>query len=381
MIAQTPARRLSRQLASGLAAILPILLLACWFPAGAASLPTPVAQKTTHSTKAKAHARTPAKAAPRKHARKSRHHAAAAVPVPASTGTRLGLRGTADALALKSSAALVVDQDSGETLFTKNPDVVLPIASLTKLMTALVVLDAKLPMDETLEISDEDIDKERRTHSRLSVGTRLTRDEMLLLALMSSENRAAMALSRNYPGGREAFITQMNQKAKALGMSSTHFADPAGLLNGSVSTARDLHLLLTAAYAQPLIRNDSTQPERIVLVKGRELAFVNTNRLVRSSTSDWDIQLQKTGFTNEAGRCLVMEVSMMNRRLAMIFLDSTGTLSRYADAARVRDRIELETVKAPPRPAPAGVTATSAIVSSTAQPAAKLLHAASLETR
>ncbi|TXH02891.1 MAG: D-alanyl-D-alanine endopeptidase [Nevskiaceae bacterium] len=242
-------------------------------------------------------------------------------------------------LALRSNAALVVDQDSGETLVMKNADEVMPIASLTKLMTALVVLDAKQPMDETLDISRDDVDTRKHTRSRLSVGTRLTRSQMLLLALMSSENRAAMSLSRNYPGGRPAFVAQMNAKARALGMTSTHFADPAGLSDQSVSTARDLHRLVSAAYAQPLIRSNTTHPQSVMRVKGHMVTFINTNRLVRKS-SDWDIRLQKTGFTNEAGRCLVMQVNVQGRRLAMIFLDSFGKLTRYADALRVRRRIE-----------------------------------------
>jgi len=277
-----------------------------------------------------------------------------------TSGARKALIDASDDLALKSSAAMVMDQDTGEVLAVKNPDVVLPIASLTKLMTALVVVEAKLPMDEILEIGSDDVDTTRHTFSRLTVGTRLRRDELLLLALMSSENRAAMALSRNYPGGRTAFISRMNIKAQALGMTSTHYADPAGLLNQSVSTARDLSRLLSAANAEPLIRSDTTQPEGTVIVKGRTLTFVNTNRLVRGA-GDWDIALQKTGFTNEAGRCLVMEVSMLNRRLAMVFLDSNGTLTRYADAARVRRRLELEAkALAPAQHLPAATVATAA---------------------
>lgn len=244
-------------------------------------------------------------------------------------------------LALASHAALVVDQDSGETLVTKNSNQEMPIASLTKLMTALVVLDAKLPMDETLEISSEDIDRTRNTHSRLTVGTELTRGEMLLLALMSSENRAAMSLSRNYPGGRKAFIAQMNVKAKSLGMASTHFADPAGLSNESMSTAHDLQFLVKAAYAQPLIRRYSTQEDHEVRVGRRMQTFINSNSLVRGGGGDWDIGMQKTGFTNEAGRCLIMQVNFQGRRLAMIFLDSFGKLTRYADALRVRQHLEL----------------------------------------
>ena len=249
-------------------------------------------------------------------------------------------------MGLASHAALVIDQDSGETLLSKNSDTEMPIASLTKLMTALVVMDAKLPLDEVLEISDEDVDREKNTHSRLTVGTELTRSQMLLLALMSSENRAAMALSSNYPGGRKAFVAQMNAKAKALGMTSTHFADPAGLSSDSVSTARDLHRLVSAAYTQPLIRRYTTQEEETVLVGRRMQTFINSNRLVRYG-ADWDIGLQKTGFTNEAGRCLVMQVTLQGRRVAMIFLDSFGKLTRYADATRVRQQIESKLSAAP----------------------------------
>ncbi len=240
---------------------------------------------------------------------------------------------------LRSFAALVVDQDTGESLISKNADVVVPIASLTKLMTALVVLDAHLPMDEMLEIDNDDIDRERHTRSRLPVGTRLSRADMLLLALMASENRAAMALSAAYPGGRPAFITHMNAKARALGMTSSHFADPAGLSNETTSTARDLLRLVNAADAQAVIRDDSTREEGTVLVRRHEMRFVNTNRMVRNSR-DWDIELQKTGFTNEAGRCLVMRATTLNHTLSMVFLNSVGTLTRFADAKRVREHLE-----------------------------------------
>ena len=250
-----------------------------------------------------------------------------------------------DELAFKSSAALVVDQDSGAVLASKNADSVVPVASLTKLMTALVVLDSKLPMDETIEITRDDVDHEKHSHSRLLVGTQLTRDQALLLALMASENRAALALSRYYPGGRIAFIQQMNAKAQALGMTSTHFADPAGLSSKSVSTARDLHRLVTAASEQAVIRSYSTKTDARVKVKRRMLTFHNSNRLVRRR-GQWDIELQKTGFTNEAGRCLVMQVKVGERRLAMIFLDSIGKLTRYGDASRVRRHVEREAHRA-----------------------------------
>ena len=245
----------------------------------------------------------------------------------------------ADGPPLKSLAVLVVDQDTGESLISKNADVVMPIASLTKLMTALVVLETHPPMDEVLEIGNDDVDREKHTRSRLVVGTRLSRADMLLLALMASENRAAMSLSRAYPGGREAFIDRMNAKARSLGMTSTHFADPAGLSSETTSTARDLLRLVNAADAQAVIRNDSTQEEGTVLVRRHAMTFVNTNRMVRNSR-DWDIELQKTGFTNEAGRCLVMRATTLNHTLSMVFLNSFGKLTRFADAKRVREHLE-----------------------------------------
>jgi D-alanyl-D-alanine endopeptidase (penicillin-binding protein 7) len=256
----------------------------------------------------------------------------AAGPAPARASDRLGLR---------SYAVLVVDRDTGEPLISKNADEVVPIASLTKLMTALVVLEGHPAMGETLEIDDADVDHEKHTHSRLSVGTRLPRSTMLLLALMSSENRAANALSRSYPGGRRAFIARMNSRARELGMSSTHFADPAGLSDDTTSTARDLLRLMNAASAQSVIRNDSTHDEETVRVRNHLVKFISTNRMVRSGDDNWDIELQKTGFTNEAGRCLVMRANVLNRRLSMVFLNSAGTLTRFADARRVRDQIAL----------------------------------------
>ena len=242
---------------------------------------------------------------------------------------------------LKSQAALVVDLDSGETLVAKNEDEVVPVASLTKLMTGLVVVESGFPLDEMLQITKDDSYAAKRTPSKLAAGTRLTRGEMLLLALMASENRAAMALSRHYPGGRPAFMARMNAKARELGMLNTHFDDPAGLSDASVSTARDLHLLMQAAAAEPLIGMYSTQREATVRVQRRNMKFYNSNRLVRRR-GQWDIALQKTGYTNEAGRCLVMQTRVAGRRLAMIFLDSFGKLTRYGDASRVRQRIESE---------------------------------------
>lgn len=325
MIASSSTRRPSHRFAFGFAILLPLLALSC-MPAEAIAASKANAAHSSH---------------PQKVAKRS---------------SKTKTNDDARELALKSNAALVIDQDTGEALAAKNPDVVLPIASLTKLMTGLVVVDAKLPLDEELEIGDEDVDKEKHTHSRLRVGTRLKREEMLLLALMSSENRAAMSLSRHYPGGRPAFLAQMNAKAKALGMNSTHFADAAGLSIRSVSTARDLHRLLTAAYSRPLLRRYSTTVDSTVRVGRQVLTYNNSNRLVRSS-GNWNIELQKTGFTNEAGRCLVMQVNVMNRRLAMVFLDSDGTLTRYADAARVRRRVELDARNKPRTPASTSVSA------------------------
>lgn len=337
--------QLSRKFALVFAAVLSLVLTFCSFSVHAATgAQTSAPGKSATATKKKvaskkrtSHTRhvSGAKAARAYHVHR-RARASRPRAVPLSMG-----QSAYGSLALASHAALVVDQDSGETLVTKNSNEPMPIASLTKLMTALVVLDAKLPMDETLEISSEDIDRRRNTHSRLTVGTELTRGEMLLLALMSSENRAAMALSRNYPGGRDAFIAQMNAKAKALGMNSTHFADPAGLSNESMSTAHDLQFLVKAAYAHPLIRRDSTQEDHEVRVGRRMQTFINSNNLVRGGGGDWDIGMQKTGFTNEAGRCLIMQVNLQGRRLAMIFLDSFGKLTRYADALRVRQHLEL----------------------------------------
>ena len=263
---------------------------------------------------------------------------------------------------LRSYAALVVDRDTGETLISKNADVVVPIASLTKLMTALVVLESHPDMNETLEVTSDDLDREKHTYSRVGVGTRLSRSDMLLLALMSSENRAAMALSRSYPGGRPAFIARMNVRARELGMNSSHFADPAGLSDATTSTAHDLLRLMNAANAQPLIRHDSTHEKEIVRIRGRPMQFVNTNRMVRNS-HDWDIELQKTGFTNEAGRCLVMRASTLDRRLSMVFLNSVGTLTRFADAKRVREQLARRGPSLK-HPAP-GVTPVSATVKGT----------------
>ncbi|MEY3418888.1 MAG: hypothetical protein RJA46_659 [Pseudomonadota bacterium] len=259
-----------------------------------------------------------------------------AVAARPSFATALGLRGQNDDLSLKSSVAMVVNQDTKEVYFEKNSSVSLPIASITKLMTAMVVLDSKLPLDETLVINADDVHIYRS--SRLSGGTVLTREEALLLALMSSENRAAYTLGRNYPGGIPAFIDAMNRKAKEIGMTHSHFADPTGLMSENVSSAEDLARMLGAAYQYKMIREFSTWPDLTMMIGKRPQKFLNTNRLVRAG--DMNIGLQKTGFINAAGKCLVMQARVNNTPLLLVFLDSVGTQSRFADAVRVRDWYE-----------------------------------------
>jgi len=260
--------------------------------------------------------------------------AAAVVAAKPTYGQLYGLHAVEDPLDLKSSVALVMDQETNEVLFSKNPSAVLPIASITKLMTALVVVDAGQSMDEKLTITDEDIDSEKGTRSRLVVGTTLTRGEMMHLALMSSENRAANAMGRNYPGGLPAFVAAMNQKAQSLGMTDTHYVEPTGLSSRNQSSAKDLAALVKVAHEVPLLRELSTSREYQVALGRRQVAFHSTNGLL--SNPGWDIGLQKTGFINEAGRCLVMQARMAGRKLIMVFLDSTGKYSRIGDAERVR---------------------------------------------
>jgi D-alanyl-D-alanine endopeptidase (penicillin-binding protein 7) len=253
-----------------------------------------------------------------------------------SFATALGLRGQHDELSLKSSVAMVVNQDTKEVYFEKNSAVSLPIASITKLMTAMVVLDSKLPLDETIVINSDDVHIYRT--SRLANGTVLTREEALLLALMSSENRAAYTLGRNYPGGISAFVDAMNRKAKEIGMTHSHFADPTGLMSENVASAEDLTRMLGAAYQYKMIREFSTWPDLTMVIAKRPQKFLNTNRLVRAG--DMNIGLQKTGFINAAGKCLVMQARVNNTPLLLVFLDSVGTQSRFADAVRVRDWYE-----------------------------------------
>lgn len=257
-----------------------------------------------------------------------------AAPPRPSVGQIRGLHDADDPLDLKSSVALVIDQDTHQVLFSKNPQAVLPIASITKLMTALVVTEAALPLDDVLTISQDDVDTEKGSRSRLTVGTQLTRGEMLHLALMSSENRAAHALGRHYPGGLDAFVAAMNAKAKLLGMQDTRYVEPTGLSSQNRSSAMDLAKLVDAAYVHKIIRELSVSRETLVDVGNRQLQFRSTNGLVRNP--DWDIGLQKTGYISEAGRCLVMQAQLAGRKLIMVLLDSAGRYSRIGDAERIR---------------------------------------------
>lgn len=255
-----------------------------------------------------------------------------------SYGQIAGLHGAHDALDLKSSVVLVIDQDTNEVLFSKNDQAVLPIASLTKLMTGLVVSEARLPMNEMITISQADVDTEKGSSSRLKVGAELSRGELLHLALMSSENRAAHALGRSYPGGLPVFVGLMNAKARLIGMNDTNYAEPTGLSSKNQSSARDLVKLVNVAYGDPILRELSTSPAHQVAVGNRTLQYNNTNRLVKNSS--WDIGLQKTGYISEAGQCLVMQAKVAGRKIIMVFLDSAGKLSRLGDAERVRRWVE-----------------------------------------
>lgn len=263
--------------------------------------------------------------------------ASAAMPPPAASAR-------AEAAALRSSTAYVQDLETSTVIFAKNENVVRPIASISKLMTAVVVVDANLPMDEMLEITDDDVDELKHTTSRLRVGTKLSRGDMLHLALMSSENRAANALGRHYPGGLSAFVAAMNAKAQSLGMTSTRFIEPTGLSSNNVSSPHDLARLLRAASQRPLIHRYSTDTEYEVEINNRTQTFRNTNLLVRKP--DWDIKVSKTGYINEAGECLVMLARINGRDLAIVLLDSQGKLSRIGDAVRIRRIVQSEVAMA-----------------------------------
>ena len=260
-----------------------------------------------------------------------------------SHGRMAGLHQGGDDLELRSSVALVIDQDTHEVLIRKNDNAVLPIASLTKLMTGLVISEANLSQSDMIAITQEDVDTEKGSTSRLAVGSVLSRGDLMHLSLMSSENRAAHALGRTYPGGLSSFVKAMNERAKGLGMGSTHFVEPTGLSSRNQSSANDLAVLVGAAYNVPLLRELSTSHGREVAVGRRTLQYNTTNRLVKSP--NWDIGLQKTGYISEAGQCLVMQTKVAGRQLIMVFLDSAGKLSRIADAERVRRWVENQNAR------------------------------------
>ncbi len=313
--------------------------------AAAATAPasSPATGDTTPSKHGTTKASTAAKVAAKPHGRsvmvvRSSPHGSArrvnVAPDRPSFGQVYGLHNVSDSLELKSSVALVLDQDTDEVLFSKNSQAVLPIASLTKLMTAVVITEANLPAEEPITITDDDIDTEKFSRSRLKVGTQLRREEMLHLALMSSENRAAHALGRTYPGGLGVFVAAMNAKARELGMNDTHYVEPTGLSSQNQSSAHDLAILVRAAHEFPIIRELSTSQAYQVEVGNRQVEFHNTNGLVKNPS--WDISLQKTGYITEAGRCLVMQAKLAGRQFIMVFLDSAGKYSRIGDAERVR---------------------------------------------
>jgi D-alanyl-D-alanine endopeptidase (penicillin-binding protein 7) len=258
-------------------------------------------------------------------------------------------------LKLASANALVLDAKAGQPIYAKSADTVTPIASVTKLMTAMVVLDAEQPLDEPISVGIADIDLLKGSHSRLNLGAELPRSEMLRLALMASENRAASSLARHYPGGTEACVEAMNLKAASLGMTHTHFDDPTGLSSSNVSTASDLSRMVRAAAEYDLIRNYTTTPSHYVEVQptGKVLGYNNTNALVRAG--QWDITVSKTGFIREAGKCLVMLANIASRPIVIVLLDSYGQLTRIGDANRVKHWLEtgetLPAAKAIPRTA------------------------------
>ncbi len=278
------------------------------------------ARKTRSSAKAKQRSRTQARR-----------------PARPSEGQIAGLHRTDDALDLKSSVALVVDQDTNEVLFEKNRQAILPIASITKLMTALITVEADVDLDEVLEVerADRTID---RVRSRLNPGVKMTRAQALQLALMSSENHAAQMLGRTYPGGLSAAVAAMNARAQLLGMHDTHFEDPTGLSAENRSSPGDLVRLVNAVYEHPVLREYSTSSELSLPVGKRTVRYGNTNRL--TSSPDWDIGVQKTGYISAAGRCLVMQAVIEGKRVVMVLLDSVGKYSRIGDAQRIRDWLE-----------------------------------------
>ncbi|HRH15182.1 MAG TPA: D-alanyl-D-alanine endopeptidase [Azonexus sp.] len=251
-------------------------------------------------------------------------------------------------LALYSASALVIDQETGQALIEKQSGTVVPIASISKLMTAMVVLDAKLDMNEVIAIGDDDVDGLKGTRSRLPVGTTMTRETAMLLALMSSENRAANSLGRHYPGGLPAFVKAMNRKAQALGMQNSRFEEPTGLSSNNVSTAHDLARMVAAAARYPEIRTFSTTGDARIDLNGHVREFHNTNALVRSD--NWEIGVSKTGYISEAGRCLVMQARVADKPVVIVLLDSAGKMTRVGDANRIKRWMESASVVADRHP-------------------------------
>ncbi|MGE5160375.1 MAG: serine hydrolase [Betaproteobacteria bacterium] len=318
---------------------------------GAASSSQSESQASATTAKAKSAQRVqgtvPARSARAQSKRKVRGERA---PLRPSEGQLAGLTHSGDPLQLKSHVALVVDQDTNEVLFEKNTHAVLPIASITKLMTALVTVEAGLPLDEELKVTSDELVR-AGIRSRLRPGVTLDRGTALHLALMSSENRAAQLLGRTYPGGLGAFVEAMNAKAQMLGMSDSHFVDPTGLSADNRSSAGDLVRLVKAAYEHEVIREFSVSEELDLPMGRRNVRYGNTNRLTASP--DWEIGLQKTGYISAAGRCLVMQAVIEGKRVVMVLLDSVGKYSRIADAQRIRDWLESSgaLTKAPARAA------------------------------
>ena len=286
------------------------------------------------NAQAKTAQKRPSSAGRQANASGSRKASVRAEPGYNSLGTRLGLRSQLSEISLNSSAVMVVDQKTGEILLEKNPDAALPIASITKVMTAMVIIDAGLPLSEVITITADDTNLEKYSSSRLRVGARFSRAELLHLALMSSENRAAHALGRTFPGGMDVFVNAMNEKAQALGMGTSRFVEPTGLSSANVASPRDLSRLVKAAHEFPLIREYSTAREAVVRVGGREQQFRNTNALTRND--NWDLGLSKTGFIRDAGKCLVMQASIDDQDVIIVMLDAEGSAKRISDAERIR---------------------------------------------
>ena len=306
-------------------------------------------QASAKSRKAPAKSATaPTKAAPKSASRATQKTASA--PVAKKSMRKVSMADIDPRrLALYSASALVIDQETGQPLLGKQSDTVVPIASISKLMTAMVVLDAKLNLNEVISIGDDDVDGLKGTRSRLPVGTTMTRETAMLLALMSSENRAANALGRHYPGGLPAFVKAMNHKAHALGMHSSRFEEPTGLSSNNVSTAQDLARMVAAAARYPEIRDFSTTGEARVELNGHVRDFHNTNALVRSD--NWQIGVSKTGYISEAGRCLVMQARVADKPVVIVLLDSAGKMTRVGDANRIKRWMESASLAPDRKPA------------------------------